>query len=115
VYQGDLTFTEEDSRYGWPAHLTVIANLQQNGTDVIGDFDLLEVPYSGGCVAGTVDPAPNGDVLGGFRADFRPDDLGDDFTIETKITSRDSSRFEGTFIFAGGVVGRGNATFTRVN
>ena len=114
-YRGDLTFTEEDTSYGWPAHLTVVAYLDQNGNAVTGKFKLLEVDYSGGFVKGTVDLGAGGDPFGAFRADFLPDDLGDHFAIETKIISPDSSRFEGTFVFAEGVVGQGIATFTRAN
>ena len=114
-YRGDLVFTEENTSYGWPARLTVVANLKQDGADVTGEFNLQEVDYSGGCVEGTVDiAAAEGDTFGTFRADFLPDDLGDHFAIETKIVSPDSGVFKGTFVFAEGVVGRGNATFTRV-
>jgi hypothetical protein len=93
----------------------VVANLRQTGTNVTGDFDLLEVIYSGGYVTGTMDAA-SGDLTSvAFQAHFDPDDLGDPFTIDTRITSPDGGRFEGTFIFADGVVGRGNATFIRTD
>jgi hypothetical protein len=92
----------------------VAADLRQNGADVIGDFDLLEVDYSGGDVAGTVDTATGDDSFGTFRAYFSPNDLGTPFVVDTKITSPDGGRFEGTFVFGNGVVGRGNAMFTRV-
>ena len=42
-YLGDLTFTEENTSYGWPPHLTVAANLLQDGARVTGVFDLIEV------------------------------------------------------------------------
>ena len=114
-YRGDLIFTEEDKSYGCPARLTVVANLQQDGAAVTGDFDLVEVDHSGGFVKGTVDVGGGGgDTFGTFRADFLPDDLGDHFAIETKIVSPDSGAFEGTFVFSEGIVGRGSATFTRV-
>jgi len=113
-YRGELTFTYEDLSYGWPQRLTVLANLQQTGADVTGDFDLVEAIDSGGYVKGTVDTA-NGDIPAGtFSARFLPDDLGDPFSIDTKITSPDGGRFEGTFIFADDVVGHGTATFIRV-
>ena len=108
-YQGDLTFTEEDTSYGWPAHLTVTAYLRQNGAVVTGNFNLLEIDYSGGDVKGAVDTA-----AGTFTADFWPNDLGDHFAVDTHIVSPDGGRLEGTFVFAEGVVGHGTATFTRV-
>ena len=113
-YQGDLTFTEENTSYGWPAHLTVTATFNQNGADVTGDFDLLEVMYSGGYVCGTVDTAAEDGTFGTFKARFLPDDLGDPFTVDARMTSSDGGRLEGTFVFADGVVGHGNATFTRI-
>jgi len=114
VYWGDLIFTEENESYGWPARLSVVAKLQQDGAVVTGDFDLGEVPYSGGFVKGTVDIGATGaETFGTFRADFLPDDLGDPFAIDTKIVSPDGGSFEGTFVFDGGIVGHGNATFTR--
>jgi hypothetical protein len=113
-FRGDLIFTEENTSYGWPARLTVMANLQQDGAKVTGDFNLIEVDYSGGFVRGTVDIGMSGDSFGTFIADFLPDDLGDHFAIDTKIVSPDSRGFEGTFVFAEGIVGRGNSTFTRV-
>jgi hypothetical protein len=91
----------------------VTANLHQNGTDVTGDFDLLEVCCSGGSVKGTVETATGDETLKTFRVSFEPDDLGDPFSVDAKITSPDGDRFEGTFVFDNGVVGRGNATFTR--
>jgi hypothetical protein len=94
--------------------MTVTATLSQNGADVTGDFNILEVIDSGGYVCGTVDTAAESGTFGTFKANFLPDDLGDPFTVDTKITSPDGGRLEGTFVFAGGVVGHGSATFTRV-
>jgi hypothetical protein len=114
-YIGKLTFTEQDPRYGWPTLLTVVANLHQDGANVTGEFDLSEVMYSGGYVNGIIGTTNADTSVGTFIARFLPDDLGDPFSIDTKITSPDGGRFEGTFIFADGVVGRGTATFTRAD
>jgi len=107
-YLGHLTFTEENTSYGWPAHLTVTANLRQNGAVVTGVFNLLEIDYSGGDVKGAVDTA-----AGTFTADFWPNDLGTHFAVDTHIVSQNGDRLEGTFVFAEGVVGHGTVTFTR--
>ena len=63
---------------------------------------------------GTLDTAEGDDHLGRFKADFWPNDLGDHFAIDTNIVLPDGGRFEGAFVFAEGIVGRGNATFSRV-
>jgi hypothetical protein len=92
-----------------------VADLRQNRADVIGVFDLVEVNYSGGDVTATVDTGTEEDTLGSLRAYFSPNDLGTPFVVDTKITSPDGGRFAGAFVFGtNGVVGHGNATFTRV-
>jgi hypothetical protein len=117
-YRGDLIFTERDTtscgQHCWPARFTVMANLHQNGADVTGGFDVMEVIFSGGDVKGSVDTATGDDTVGRFRARLEPNDLGVLIVIDTKITAPDGGRFEGTFIFGYDVVWRGSATFTRI-
>jgi hypothetical protein len=90
----------------------LIATLRQDGVDVGGSFDMLEVMYSGGYVKGIVAAASNDGTFGTLRARFEPSDLGTLIVFDTKITSPDGASFAGTFVL--GDVWRGNATFTRV-
>ena len=92
--------------------MTVITNLKQDGAEVTGDFDVMEVMYSGGYVRGTVSPGTTTEPFGTFKANFFPDDLGVPFDITTTIPAEDGGTFTGTFVFSR--LGSGKVTFTRV-
>ena len=114
-YRGELTITEGDTtcKDCWPAHMILMARLQQSGTEVTGGFNNLTVDFSGGNVKGTVSTATQ-DTFGIFKARFEPNDLGTLIVFDTKITSPDGGTLVGSFELGDPPFDRGNVTFTRI-